>query len=271
MDFINNPFVVRTLNGALIGQLSVTNNEVGVFTDYQLTITLSNMANMNDFIVIEFGSLQYSFNESNEGMMTCVSQRRSGCVIQMLSPNRLKLSNIFMEQTNSFVLSIKNIQNPYNLGVTTSLILTTFTIINLTQYSVDKSTQSDITLNLIGRKLSSISVLVSSTSDFTYEQCDLSIKITNNNPVPVNSFIDVTVPVQLILPDRIVCNFGCMLLANSTSTVRVYLNNVGYGIGQLPTIILFNVRNPQSTKPTSTFSLNIYNSIGQVLQYTNPS
>jgi len=57
MDFINNPFVVRTLNGGLIGELSVTNSEVGVFTDYHLTITLSNMANMNDFIVIEFGSL----------------------------------------------------------------------------------------------------------------------------------------------------------------------------------------------------------------------
>ena len=57
MDFINNPFLVRTLNGGLNGQLSAVNNEVGVFTDYQLTITLTNAGNINDFIVIEFGSL----------------------------------------------------------------------------------------------------------------------------------------------------------------------------------------------------------------------
>jgi len=57
MDFINNPFIVKTLNGNLNGQISATNNEVGVFTDYQMTITLTNMGNMNDFLVIEFGSL----------------------------------------------------------------------------------------------------------------------------------------------------------------------------------------------------------------------
>lgn len=60
-------------------------------------------------------------------------------------------------------------------------------------------------------------------------QCDLLIKINNNNPVPGDSYVDITVPIEIVLPsNNIVCNFGCNLLPNY-NTVRVYLSII-YGI-----------------------------------------
>ena len=52
MDYINNPFTVKTLNGVLTAQITALSNEVGVFTDYQLTITLNHMVNSSDYLVV---------------------------------------------------------------------------------------------------------------------------------------------------------------------------------------------------------------------------
>lgn len=95
-------------------------------------------------------------------------------------------------------------------------------------------------------------------------ECDLLIKINNNNPVPGDSYVDITVPIEIVLPsNNIVCNFGCNLLPNS-NTVRVYLSII-YGINSIPVITLYNIRNPQSTRPTSTFTITLSNSLGQIL------
>lgn len=86
----------------------------------------------------------------------------------------------------------------------------------------------------------------------------------------MNSYVDISVPIELSLPSIIVCNFGCGIVGNSTTTiVRVYFGSLSFSIGQLPVIELLNVRNPQSTGPTSTFAVIIYNSQGQIVEYTN--
>lgn len=196
--------------------------------------------------------------------MSCLSSRISGCTISLVSTNKLKFSNVFNDQITSLILTIKNIQNPYNLGTTSSLIITSFTVINSSSFSVDQSTQTDISLNLVGRKMSYSNTIISSTSDVTFAMCDLSIKVSNNNPITSNSYVDIMVPSELLLPSTVVCNFGCILLTNVSSTVRIYLSSV-YSAGQLPVITFYSVRNPQSTKPTSTFAVTIYNQQGQIL------
>ncbi len=48
MDFVDNAFSVKTVNGDLSAQVSAISYEAGVFTDYLLSISLNHPANAND-------------------------------------------------------------------------------------------------------------------------------------------------------------------------------------------------------------------------------
>jgi hypothetical protein len=57
--------------------------------------------------------------------------------------------------------------------------------------------------------MSSSQFILSSTSNKTFEKCDISLTIFNNNPVPSNSFINVTIPSEIGLSDNVICNLPC--------------------------------------------------------------
>jgi hypothetical protein len=74
---------------------------------------------MNDgTLTIQFGTSEYSFTNALVSQMSCISSKRNGCALKFINSNTLQMINIFIDQTLSVTITIMNIQNPYNLGLT---------------------------------------------------------------------------------------------------------------------------------------------------------
>jgi hypothetical protein len=109
-----------------------------------------------------------------------------------------------------------------------------------------QTTQANIQLTLTPRKIPSSLITITSTSQTTYDPCDLFVKISNQNPVMAGYFIEIEIPSEIQLPSgSLVCSMACNRVG-LTTTVRVEVAG-GYGPGQLDRITVMNVRNPVST------------------------
>lgn len=99
-------------------------------TDYNFYIDFNYPVYEAGGLVVEFGTYDYSFTDESVGKMSCVSSRRTGCVIQLVSSNKLKFTNIFLDQITSLQITLKYIQNPYKLGPTTPLTLSSYKVVS---------------------------------------------------------------------------------------------------------------------------------------------
>jgi hypothetical protein len=89
-------------------------------------------------MIVEFDVRYYNFTSPNK-TLSCNSTLAltDPCSISAVSSNQLKLTNIFNNNTLSLSITLKNIKNSYSLGSITPLKLSTYRIINLTQYKVN--------------------------------------------------------------------------------------------------------------------------------------
>lgn len=171
-----------------------------------------------------------------------------------------------------------NVVNPYTLGTTTSLTLYTLYDRNYPT-SIVEYVNSGISLTLVARSIPSQNVVISSSSMVVNNYpTTYTLKITNANPLPPYTYLQIYIPPDITVLDatNTICYFGSYTLSCSFNTVNNLLTLSYFSSSTIPAaqfvsspIQILNLVNPSSTKTTSSFGVYFYNSVNQVIEYVS--
>jgi len=252
---------------AMITSAAITSTsfQIGVTSSYTITFTLGQPLG-NPQVVI---GLPIMFQGLVGSCSPSVCSISSTEVIYNISASAVGIS---------VSLTLLNVVNPYILGATTSLTL--YTLYDRTQpTSIVEYVNSGITLTLVARSIPSQNVVISSSSMVVNNYpTTYTLKITNVNPLPSYTYLQIYIPPQIVVlsPSDIICFAGsstlsCSFNAVSNMLTLSYFSSSSISAGQLVSspIQIMNLVNPSSTKITSSFGVYLYNSLNQVIEYVN--
>lgn len=126
--------------------------------------------------------------------------------------------------------------------------------------------------------MSANNVTIQASSQVVYNYpTAYTFTIFNNNPIPAYGYLVLQLPAELTMQssNSIGCTFGGAAISCTFNPVTYtltfsYLQSTTIATGQLSTtpIILNNIINPSSTANTGFFSVWLYNSLNNQIEYT---
>jgi hypothetical protein len=169
-----------------------------------------------------------------------------------------------LTQSTSITVVASNITNPSIAGTTSAFLIKTIYDMNSGQGTyVDSS--SNITLNILPSNMSNLSL---SLSNYIVNQnVNITIMINNKNILSAGTIIQVTLPTDFQFT-TINCYFGgvsvsCTKINTTTINITGVISS-SFASGQLNSssyaIILSNIVNPISFKPTGSYTISLLTS-----------
>jgi len=132
---------------------------------------------------------------------------------------------------------------------------------------------SGIIFDFIARQSSSSQVVIASTSSIVYNYpTNFNFQISNLNSLPKYSTIVIYLSTTIVASDELICMYGSLTIActynvATNSIATSFLSSNVFAVGSLggQSLQLQNLYNPPSTKLSSSFLINIQNSIGNTI------
>lgn len=242
--------------------LSSSSLQIGVTSTYTLSFTIAQPLTSSSAIVI---GLPTAF----QGQVGSCSP--SPCTV---STSQITFTSVPTTVGSTVTLSLLTVINPYTLGTSSSLSITTLLYTSQSN-SVVEYVNSGLTLTFVARLMLTSNVVISSSSQVVSNYpTTISLAISNHNPLPSFTYLVVYLPPQIgyISTSSISCGYGAVVLscsfnASTNMLALSYFSSLSISVGQLASssVTLQYLINPASTYPTSSFAVYLYNSNSQLI------
>lgn len=253
-----NTFATYSFSFTMVDPLTVT-GYIEVVLDPLLTLTTEQLQSLNTNLSVSITGSSMRSTPTFQLLATTINNQSSYL---------LKLTNLNTSTANipaqTVSISIRNILNCPTVQTLSSFKVSTY----YTSSSIDlvANAQSSSTLQLTPGTITLNSATSTVSTTYTFGTVNLSLTI--QNPVPLNGYLQVTLPTELNLLS--VC-VGTLFLGSNiiSSNVTYDLPNkslkmrVGSAvpISSTLTVLISNLMTQNSTKPTSTFTVATFNQL----------
>lgn len=257
------PFSYVTTPGDLnCSNLSALSTQAGMTTSFTLPLSFQHSISRETSLQIVFPSDSFSILMAGSPTLSCSSNLSPSCSLMLLANNLMQLSNVVASNNiNSYsnvVITLHSVPNPIQVGLFTGLQVSTY---DGAGYLVDRDDSIEGFV-VTARVIAVASVALGTTSNVVNGISSISLTVTTNNPIAIYSHILLYVPLQLDTTG-LSCTPFCSY--QSTSTHSIYQLDVSSfyqpGNRSILSLVLANIRNPKSTRPTQSFQLYLYNTM----------
>lgn len=261
------PFFYATTPGD-INCSSVTpgSTQAGLLTSFALPLTFQHPISAQSSLQIAFPSTSFSIRVGGSADLACSSNLSPSCTLTLLSDNLAKLENVVaansISEHREAVITLNNIANPTNVDLFTGLQISTY---NQNGNLVDKEDNVEGFV-VTARQISPSAVSITTTDAIVNSLTEVRLTVLTNNPLTIYSHMMLYIPLQLNT-GGLSCTPYCDF--DSSSTHNIYKIDISsfYRAGSQSTItvIMSNIRNPKSTRPTQSFQVYLHNSATNAL------
>jgi hypothetical protein len=247
-----------TSSSITVANVTALDFSIGITTNLTFTFTSVNSLIANSKIIVTLPS-----QISSTGTSSCLCNISSTCILYNSTSFLVNINAQAVTGGTNFAISLNNIVNPPTTTPTSNFSLATYyynasTVTDVLGVAVSLSAAS---VPLYSASISSASLTVVANSSYT-------IKFSNTNPLPSGSSVVVTFPSDFVNSAGAslasfsiggVTQSGCVMTA--ISTMAFQFNSCITSTASAHTafsIIIGNIINPSSTKPTNSLTIQTY-------------
>jgi hypothetical protein len=258
--YLSQSFSIALTPGSLSVALIASTLVAGLTSSYTFTLTLTHSIAASSKVSFYFSPSYFSVG----GGVGCQSSQSTTCSVAS-SSNLVEVTSAVTSSSTSVQIVLSGILNPSAVGAFSPIAVSTYALINGSYFLVD-SNQADAVLSLTARPMLLNNLNITSSSYIVAASATYTFSLQNNNAVPLGSKIRIYVP-SLITFTTAVCSQLCITgIYNGSQGIQ--LEEVGpLAAGMVSSFTVDSMVNPLSTQPTPAFSVEIYDSANQLLEY----
>lgn len=253
-----NTFATYSFSFTMVDPLTVT-GYIEVVLDPLLTLTTEQLQSLNTNLSVSITGSSMRLTPTFQLLATTINNQSS----YLLKLTNLNISTATIP-AQAVSISIRNLLNCPTVQTLSSFKVSTY----YTSSSIDlvANAQSSSTLQLTPGTI--ILNSATSTVSTTYTFGTVNLTLTNQNPVPLNGYLQVTLPTELnllsvcvgtlFLESNIISSNVTYDLPNKSLKMRV---GSAVPISSTLTVLISNLMTQNSTKPTSTFTVATFNQL----------